>query len=182
VPTLFEGQTTKGTVVVLRYPEPGDLQALWEFINTLSKEQTFLLLQGEEISLEDEEQYLTRQLEAVAQHQAVQILAFSNGRLIGNTDIALMPRISQHIGGLGIAVAQEFRGQGLGRLLMETVISQAKLHLPGIQMITLQVFGNNPTAIALYRSLGFMEFGRLPRGFRHRDQYVDDVYMYKLLP
>jgi ribosomal protein S18 acetylase RimI-like enzyme len=182
MPTLFEGQTIKGAHVVLRYPERGDLRALWEFINSLSKEQTFLLVQGEEISLQDEEHYLTRQIDSIARNQAVQVLALSKGALIGNADISLLDGGSQqHVGGLGIAVSQEFRGQGIGRLLMETVISEATRHLPGLQMITLQVFGNNSTAIALYKSLGFTEYGRLPRGFKHRGKYVDDVYMVKSL-
>jgi ribosomal protein S18 acetylase RimI-like enzyme len=179
---VFEGKTPKGAEVLLRYPEPGDLRALWEFINALSREQTYLLLQGEEISWEDEQHYLNRQLEAIGHNQAVQLLAFTDGRLIGNVDVSVGDGLSQkHVGGLGIAVAQEARGMGVGRLLMETVISEAANNLPGLQMITLQVFGNNATAIALYESLGFREFGRLPRAYKHRDQYVDGVYMVKPL-
>ena len=60
-----------------------------------------------------------------------------------------------------------------------TIINEAITHLQKLQIITLEVFGNNTIAMNLYSKMGFIEFGRLPDGRLHRGQYVDDVYMYK---
>ena len=44
---IFEGKTKKGLPVALRYPKANDLADLLNYINTISKEQTFIQFQGE---------------------------------------------------------------------------------------------------------------------------------------
>jgi ribosomal protein S18 acetylase RimI-like enzyme len=165
--------------VLLRYPKSSDVEAMRDFINTLSRERTFILFQGEQLSLEEEQQYVARKLEQIARNEAVQLLAFSGENLIGSSDITMLSGVEQHVGVFGLVIADGFRGQGLGRLLMETVISEAIAHLPSMKIIKLDVFGNNPIAIRLYEKLGFREYGRLPGGVLHREQFVDHVFMYR---
>ena len=62
----FEFNTKKGNVVNVRYPQKGDEIVMMEYINTLSKEQTFIRAQGEEYTLEEETIYLHNQLEKIA--------------------------------------------------------------------------------------------------------------------
>ncbi len=46
----------------------------------------------------------------------------------------------------------------------------------------LTVFSNNDNAIRLYKSLGFVETGRLPNASRYDDgTYSDDIFMVKEL-
>ena len=176
---VFEGPTAKGLNVVLRYPQPGDAPVLLDYINTLSSEQTYILFQGEQLTLEDEERWLENHLDQIASSRLVQLMAFSNGQLAGDAEIALGSGTSRHVAGLGISLAQPFRGQGLGELLISTLIEEAAINLPGLRMITLNVFGNNVVAQNLYRKVGFVEYGRLPGGILHRGEYVDNVYMYR---
>jgi RimJ/RimL family protein N-acetyltransferase len=174
---VLEGQTSGGLPVLVRYPVPGDVNVMWEFINTLSSERTFILFQGEQLSLDDEEQYVRGMLDKIARQEAVHLLALSGDVLIGSSSIALNAGVSRHVGNFGIVIAQDFRGKGVGAMLMDAMISEAVAQLPGLKMVTLQVFGNNGTAMHLYRKLGFVEYGKLPGGILHRDQYVDEVHM-----
>ncbi len=178
---VLDGQTSGGLPVLVRYPVPGDANVMWEFINTLSRERTFILFQGEQLSLDDEEKYVAETLDKIARREAVHLLAFSGGTLIGSSSIALCTGVSRHVGNFGIVIAQGYRGKGVGAMLMDTMISEAIAQLPGLKMITLQVFGNNATAIHLYRKLGFVEYGRLPGGILHRDQFVDEVHMVRVV-
>lgn len=175
----FETTTHKGLVVTLRGPIIDDVPILCDFINTLSRERTYLVIQDVEISLEAEQQYVEQMLKQIDQHQRVQVMAFAGDQLIGNTEITLQDGAADHVGALGIAVAQPYRGQGVGEVLMRAVYDEAVAWLPGLKLVTLTVFGNNPAAIGLYRKVGYAEYGRLPGGFRHRDQYVERVYMVK---
>ena len=59
-----------------------------------------------------------------------------------------------------IAVDPTVRGQGLGRLLMETVMP--KLYTNGAQSIGLHVREDNAAAIGLYHSLGFITRHTVP--------------------
>jgi ribosomal-protein-alanine N-acetyltransferase len=57
-----------------------------------------------------------------------------------------------------IAVARAHRGQGLGRRLMEAVLSA--LHAARSEALFLEVDEGNKAALALYRKLGFSEVGK----------------------
>jgi ribosomal protein S18 acetylase RimI-like enzyme len=60
-----------------------------------------------------------------------------------------------------LAVAADVHGRGIGRALTATLIDDARR--AGIEVLTLDARGDNSTALHLYRSLGFTEYGRLPR-------------------
>ncbi len=176
---VFNGQSKSGKNLIFRYPTENDLQVLCDYINNLSKEKTFILFQGEQVSLEDEKRYLDTQLKAISIGKAVQLLAFSEGILIGNTQINLYDKATKHVGIFGIALAKEFRGEGIGALLMEKIIKEAEKNLQGLKIIILSRLGNNEIAEKLYKKMGFKEYGRLPEGVTHREKLVDHVYMYK---
>ncbi|MDJ0385565.1 GNAT family N-acetyltransferase [Streptomyces sp. G-G2] len=59
-----------------------------------------------------------------------------------------------------VAVDPEFHGRGIGRALAEALIGDARE--AGIEVLTLDARGDNASALRLYGSLGFEEYGRLP--------------------
>lgn len=104
-------------------------------------------------------------------------ISFQN-KLIGIASIDLGERVSKHVGNLGISVAKDFRAQGVGSLLMENILKEAKKYLPNLRIITLAVFANNPVAAKMYQKFGFKEYGKLPNAILHRGRLVDRIYMY----
>ncbi len=87
----------------------------------------------------------------------------------------------RHAGVLGIAVAAEAQGQGVGGALMQALCDYADRWW-GLLRIELTVFADNARAIALYRRHGFVVEGRL-RGFAMRDgRYEDALTMARLHP
>lgn len=176
---IFQGVTKKGKSIVVRYPKEGDAEAMWAYINQLSKEQTFILFQGEEIAFKDEEEYLKKTLEKIEKKKAVQLLVFSNDKLVGISEVNLRDRAIAHEGVFGISVSKEYRGEGIGKKLMELVLKEAKKNLLQLRIVTLGVFSNNLLAIKIYKKFGFKEFGKLPAGILHKGKYVDHIYMYK---
>jgi ribosomal protein S18 acetylase RimI-like enzyme len=58
---------------------------------------------------------------------------------------------------LGIAIVPEYRKQGIGTLLLEKIIEQAKLD--GYKALSLSVDPRNEAAVQLYRKLGFEQCG-----------------------
>lgn len=178
---VFKGESEKGKEIIIRYPKKDDVQAMCEYINTLSKERTFIRYQGEEVSLEEETKYLNSQLEKIFQNRAVLLLVFCEGKLIGISGIEMKDRIEKHIGVFGISIAKQFRGEGIGSKLMELVIDEAKKNLTGLEIITLGVFSNNSLAKEMYKKFGFVEYGSLPKGVKLENGYADHVFMYKLI-
>ncbi|MEX0758618.1 MAG: GNAT family N-acetyltransferase [Tistlia sp.] len=90
--------------------------------------------------------------------------------LLGLAGIYLLPgRRMRHKAQLfGMYVAEPARGQGLGRRLCEAAIAAAKA-LPGVTQVQAVVWIENRPACALYRSLGFLQWGLEPCGTRAAD-------------
>jgi len=164
--------------LIFRSPKISDLIQLLDYINTLSKEKTYIRKQGGLISLEGERKYLSELIKDIENKKAEAIFAFIENELIGVADLKLGFGAERHVGLFGITVRKEFRGQGIGKELMKRVIAVAKENLPTLEIITLSVFADNKVARNLYQSFGFREFGSLPKGVIRKGEYSDHVYMY----
>jgi ribosomal-protein-alanine N-acetyltransferase len=88
-------------------------------------------------------------------HSFPMVAVDSAGRIVGY--ICPMLVVDEgHI--LNVAVDPHFRGQGIGRLLMERVLMDCRSH--GAEFVSLEVRPSNTAAISLYRQLGFIVIGR----------------------
>ena len=67
-------------------------------------------------------------------------------------------------GELGMMVAREWRGLGVGSALVAAAIEWARER--GVHKLSLSVFAHNTAAIALYRKFGFVEEGRRVKQYR----------------
>lgn len=74
-----------------------------------------------------------------------------------------------------VAVFPAYRRRGIGRALVEAAKAQAA----GMSRLTLEVRASNEAAIALYRSLGFVEDGVRPRFYAHP---TEDAVLYSYYP
>jgi len=91
------------------------------------------------------------------------------------------PGRCRHIANAGFIVAPEFRGQGLGRWMGETMLLLARDRGYRAVMYNL-VFETNVASLQLWASLGFQEIGRIPDGVYLPDgQYRDAVMLYRSL-
>lgn len=106
------------------------------------------------------------------------LVAEDAGAVIGHGLLDPLPlRATAHVVRLTIAVHEGHQHQGVGRALMNELLSWARSN-PRVEKVELQVRSSNEPAIWLYRSLGFVEEGRKTRRLKiGPDQYLDDVYM-----
>ena len=98
----------------------------------------------------------------------IELVAVINGNVVGTAGIEAVGRKYKvrHRAEFGISVDKACWGLGIGRALTEACIECAKS--AGYAQLELEVVAENTTAISLYRSVGFTEYGRNPRGFRSR--------------
>jgi ribosomal protein S18 acetylase RimI-like enzyme len=73
-----------------------------------------------------------------------------------------------------VAVDAAAQGRGVGRALTVALISDARA--AGIEVLTLDARGDNTKALHLYGSLGFTEYGRLPRFVAVGERRYDKVF------
>ena len=81
---------------------------------------------------------------------------------------------------LGMLVAREWRGRGVGSALVAAAIERARAD--GLHKLSLEVFPHNDAGIALYRRFGFVEEGRRVKQYRRASgELWDSVVMGLLL-
>ena len=176
---IYEGKTKKGNEILIRYPVESDIESAMNFINTVSNEQTFITFQGQQMTLEEEKKYMLPFLDKIKKGISLKLFVFKENELIGTSDITPQERTSDHVGTFGLIIKKEYRGEGIGKLLMELTLKEAK-RLKNINIIHLGVFGDNELAFNLYKKMGFVVYGSLPKGVKHKDHYDSHIMMYKL--
>jgi RimJ/RimL family protein N-acetyltransferase len=176
---VYQGKTKNGLDILIRYPQVGDEQEMCRYINELSQEKTFVRFQGETISLENEANYLESQLKRIEAKTAITLFVFENNKLIAISDINMLDKTEKHLGVLAISVAKDFRGQGIGKLLMELLLKEAQKEIADLKIVTLDVYQANVVAQNLYKEAGFVEYGRLPNGVTRSNIFEDRILMYK---
>jgi ribosomal protein S18 acetylase RimI-like enzyme len=76
----------------------------------------------------------------------------------------------------GMYVAREYRGRGIGRLLLSSLIDHLSA-FPQISTIRLWVTETQDSARALYESMGFQMIGKTEEGIVVDDRQVDELIM-----
>lgn len=105
------------------------------------------------------------------------LVAVAGDEIVGSLHL----EASRHgFGELGMAVAREWRGRGVGSALMAAAIESARER--GLHKLSLGVFAHNAAAIALYRKFGFVEEGRHVKQYRRESgELWDSIDMGLLL-
>ena len=112
---------------------------------------------------------------APARSDHLPLVAERDGRIVGSAGLHPMSQLRRrHVALLGISVAREAQGQGVGRALMQALCDYAD-GWAQILRIELSVFTDNERALALYRRFGFRVEGT-HRGFALRDGVYADVH------
>jgi ribosomal protein S18 acetylase RimI-like enzyme len=104
--------------------------------------------------------------------------AFEGGRLIGTVGLDLEQRKKNRHKAtvVGMYVAREHSGRGLGRALLTTLLAEARHR--GLDLLVLTVTEGNQSAIHLYESLGFCSFGLEPRAILVQGRAYAKVHMF----
>lgn len=177
---LFEPETIRlkdGTSLLLRSVEEGDAAEMIAFLKQTAGESDNLLRTPEEVTLTvPEEEAFIRNLRSDS--RSLMVNAVKGGRVIGNASLFPAGRRQRvmHRGETAVVVIREYWGFGLGRALMRALIHQAPLL--GYERLELTVYADNPRAIRLYESLGFVPFGRLEKACKMPDgSFRDNLLM-----
>jgi ribosomal protein S18 acetylase RimI-like enzyme len=103
--------------------------------------------------------------------------AWRGRRLVGAIGCEREERVKvRHIGHvIGMMVRPESRGRGIGALLLEAGIAEAR-HA-GLEMLTLTVTAENDAAIRLYERHGFVAYGTLERALKIGSRYHAKLHM-----
>lgn len=104
------------------------------------------------------------------------LVAETDGRVVGVAGLHLGKGRGRHAGTIGISIHDDYQGRGIGRALMAALLDLADNHL-NLERVELDVRSDNTRAIALYKSLGFIEEGVRRGAFFAQGAYRDLLLM-----
>ena len=166
-----------GVECCLRNGMESDGQAVLDNVRLTHGETDYLLTYPDENSFDamQESQFLKEKTES---KDEVEIVAIVDHAVVGTAGLEAVGKKYKvrHRAELGISVAKEFWGLGIGQALTAACMECAKA--AGYIQLELSVAAGNERALAMYKKAGFVEYGRNPKGFRSRwTGFQEDVYM-----
>lgn len=160
--------------ITIEKAAPNDAAAVLAYLKQVGGETDNLTFgaEGLPITVEAEAAYI-----AQFEHSrdSVMFLAKEHGKVIGDASLSRLPRRMSHRGDFCIAVVKEYWNQGVGGLLLRSVLEFAKEN--SFERIDLQVRSDNLRAIHLYEKYGFQKICTYPAFFKIGNQSIDFDFM-----
>jgi RimJ/RimL family protein N-acetyltransferase len=158
----------------------GLLESYWHLYDERAAgEPIGITLPKDRPTLAEEVTWFATLMRHVIEGSHIVVIADVDGQPIGSCTISSAAPQPEHelghVGVLGIMVDHRHRGQGAGTAMMLRALERARGQF---ETVRLAVFADNTRARALYRRMGFVPYGRLPRGIRRGGQYIDEEFMY----
>jgi hypothetical protein len=167
-----------GRAVAVRSAAPGDAGELARLVDAVASEpETGLLMVPGQRTGRQWKQLIAR---AETDPASLMLTATLAGRMVGN--LGLRPELhgaSAHVAVLGMSVAANLRGGGVGTAMLETALTWARTH--GYAKVTLSVFPHNRRAITFYERRGFVAEGMRRRQFMRQGRALDEMLMARFL-
>lgn len=178
------GSTTRSAVgagqvtpIRIREAQPEDAAAMIAYFRRIFAEPGInLITEVDEFSptVESEARFI-RELGRAT--NSLFLVAEIDDRIVGQLTLEGGRRRNvRHSAVLGITVARDWRGQGVGHRLLDQAIRWAR-DTGIISRVELHVFARNTGAIRLYEAFGFVVEGRRREAILRDGEYLDDLVM-----
>ena len=162
----------------LRSAVPEDAATVLDLFLRCHEETDWLLTYPDEntFTIEDERDYLERKTDS----SEIEIIAFVDGKPVGTAGVNRFGEKAKirHRAEFGISILREYWGLGIGRALTEACVAFARE--AGYAQLELEAVAENDAAVSLYKSAGFIEYGRNPLGFRSRQTGWQELVLMRL--
>ena len=110
------------------------------------------------------------------------LVAVCDNRVVGQLMLMTSPKARQkHVASFAMAVCDSLHNHGIGSRLLESALDMCDNWL-NIKRVELQVYVDNPAAIALYQKYGFVKEGEHKSAAFKRGKYVDLYTMARVIP
>ncbi len=173
---------SNGGKVKIRKSVLNDAEALLTIQKAVVEEGKFLITTQEEFANNTIEQQMKWMGRILENDREMIFVAETDDTVVGWLVFQSSDRQRlAHTGSFGMMIHRDFRGKGIGKMLLSELLAWANAH-PQIEKVCLGVFSSNHDAIALYKQMGFIEEGRKVKEIKlNAYEYIDDILMYKLV-
>ena len=153
--------------LAIRRSQPDDVDGFVDLMVAVAGEGRWI---GRELPLDEDERRRVF-LAGIDDPERLSLVVVRGDEVVGSLGLA-----HDGIGHaeLGMLLAADVRGQGIGSALLDQAVAWADAH-PVVHKVTLQAWPHNTAALALYRRHGFTVEGLLRRHWRRRNGELWDA-------
>jgi RimJ/RimL family protein N-acetyltransferase len=153
---------------------PEHVEGFWNVLDIVARERKYLVF-TEAPPIASTREFVMNNIAA----RNPQLVALAAGEVVGWCDVRRdhWPAHA-HCGTLGMGILPAFRGQGLGKQLMQATLDAA--HIEGFVRVELTAHADNLRAIALYEKLGFVHEGLTRDSVCIDGRFVDSIAMARI--
>lgn len=178
--TPFSIELKNGRSATLCPPQPAKAAETLALLRQLSAETPYLLRAPEDWdSMTDEQEagFLQANLD---NPNVLMLLCEVDGRIVGVCDITFQTlKKLKHRGNLGICIARDYWGLGIGSHMFDAMIAEARSR-EGVKQVDLEFIEGNARARALYEKKGFRVVGVRPDAIQTSDGSLCNEYFMML--
>ncbi len=104
------------------------------------------------------------------------MVADVDGKIVANGDVTRgRYRDTRHHGHLGLTMISRYRGQGIGRRMIETLVRESRR--AGLRTLDTEFLAENERARRAYEKAGFTQAGIIPHKVFRNGRYFDGLVM-----
>jgi putative acetyltransferase len=156
----------------IRPASPRDARAVLHLYRTVAAEDRFIRTDD----VRRDARGFRREFRDSMSSDRASYVALAGDRVIGSIGIDRERHpVTRHVASIGMMVAREWRGRGVGSALMDAAIGWCRRS--GVEKLELSVYPDNDAGRALYAKFGFREEGRLTGHSKKRIGYRDEILM-----
>lgn len=151
-------------------------------LQALQKEPIAFSSSYEEESKMEDKVWIERLKKSKDNDTQIILFAKDRNRIIGTIVGFWQPKEKiKHVAHIyGLYLDDEFRGKGIGKRLMETIIRQLR-GIPQIEKIKIEVNAQNTVAFNLYKKMGFKIIGKAEKEIKINEIYYDEILMEQII-
>ena len=164
---------------IIKNASEKEAQGVLDVFNATRFQTDFLLTYPDEtnFTIEQEKEFL---LHKEKSKNEIQLCAIVDDKIVATASVDALGNNFKikHRAELGIAVNKTFWRMGIGKELAIACIECAKM--AGYLQLELSVVSGNLPAVSLYKKIGFVEYGRNPKGFNSRKTGWQELVLMRL--
>jgi L-amino acid N-acyltransferase YncA len=144
-------QLHTGTGVTIRPMVKEDAEKLYTFFSRVPREDRIFL--RDDVTMRDVIDAWAREIDY---DRVLPLVAEVGGNIVG--DATLHRRKfgwTSHVGKVRLLIDKDYRGKGLGTLMIEELIGVAKK--AGLELLVAEIMGNQAAALSAFKRLGFQK-------------------------
>jgi len=167
-----------GNEAIIRWPQKNDLKDMLKVLREWYREREANGEKKKRRNPKDKNWWLSRII-TPQKTKAITLVLEIDGKAVGMVDIKKNIHPASHTAILSIIfVAKKYRHKGLGKVLLQAAVSEARKILK-IKLIILEANADNTHAIKLYHSCGFQRAGLIKGARFFYGKYVGRLTMVK---